>query len=258
MEEKKKPKMPPPKQRRVPFKSDEDLTEYCMKVLVKSGMTPEQVDMLRNKSYEMFSKEAIGLRRYATSMLLAENLSNEQIAKVFKLSKETVSSDREHLRKVYSESILQNADHWRAKLLKEQEDIKNQAMKSFGDSKKKIVRRVQERNGDEIVTTEVWETAGESSFLSVAKGCLEQQAKILGLFDKKPEVKEDDKSYKKFLNNLSAEVKKIKEAEKNAADRAAAIDAEVSVEPSFDEDGNPDGDSRPMLPVTSEDIPKDS
>jgi transposase len=253
-EEKKKRNIPPPKQRRVPFKSDEALVEHCMKILVKSGMTPEQIDIIRNKNYDMYSKEMIGQRRYATSMLLAANLSNEQIAKVFKLSKETVASDREHLRKIYSESILQNADHWRAKLLKEQEEIKAKAMKGFEASKQKIVRKIQQRNGDEIVTTEVYETAGESSFLTVAKGCLEQQAKILGLFDKKPEVKDDDKSYKKFLNNLSSEVKKIREAEKNAGDRASAIDAEAT----FDDDGNLDGDSRPMLPANPEENQDDA
>ena len=253
-EEKKKRPMPPKTQRRVPFKSDEDLVEHCVKLLVKNGMTPEQIDTLRNKTYDMYSKEIIGQRRYATSMLLAANLSNEQIAKVFKLSKETVASDREHLRKVYSESILQNADHWRAKLLKEQEEIKAKAMKGFEASKQKIVRKIQERNGDEIITTEVHETAGESSFLTVAKGCLEQQAKILGLFDKKPEIKDDDKSYKKFLSNLSSEVRKIREAEKNAGDRASAIDAEAT----FDDNGNFDGDSRPMLPANPEDNQDDA
>lgn len=231
---------------RKPFESEEALLQYSLKVLVEAGLTPKQVDNLRNKqNVDQFSKEVIGQRRFATSVLLAEGLSNQQIAEVFKQSKQTVAADREHIRKIYSDSILQNADHWRAKLLKEQDELKQKALESFEVSKRKVVRRVQERNGDEIVTTEEHCSAGESSFLTVAKGCLEHQARLLGLYEKKPEPETDDKSYKKFLENLSGQVKKIREAEKNAADRASAVDVEAE----FDDEGNPDGASRPMLPA---------
>jgi hypothetical protein len=84
--------------------------------------------------------------------------------------------------------------------------------------------------------------------LSVAKGCLEQQAKLLGLFDARPQAENDDKSYKKFISNISQQVKKIEEAEKNAGDRATAIDAQAEL----DDDGEPVGNSRPMLPADPE------
>lgn len=230
----------------IEFKDENDLVRFTFTTLVNAGMTPEQIERLRLKSSDpgyIFSKEVLGQRRFATSELLAAGLSNSQIAKVFRSSKETVSSDREHIRKLYTDSILQNADNWRAKLLKEQDDIKTKALSAFEESKSKRVKRIQERNGDEIVTTEEHLSAGDPSFLTVAKGCLEQQAKLLGLFETKRSDLGEEKGYKQFLSNLSKEVKKIREAERNASDRSEAIDAE------FDEDGEPIGDSRPMLPA---------
>lgn len=236
---------------RKPFESEEALLQYSLKVLAEAGMTPKEVENLRTKkSRDQFTKEVIGQRRFATSILLAEGLSNQQIAEVFKQSKQTVTADREYIRQVYSDSILQNADHWRAKLIKEQDELKQKALEGFEASKRKVVRKVQERNGDEIVTTEEHCSAGESSFLTVAKGCLEQQARLLGLYDKKPEQETNDKSYKKFLQNLSGEVKKIREAEKNASDRVGAVDVKAE----FDENGEPEGASKPMLPADPEDI----
>jgi hypothetical protein len=231
----------------ITFSNEDDLVKYTFKTLVNAGMTPEQVEALRLKSSDpgyIFSKEVVGQRRFATSELLAAGLSNAQIAKVFRSSKETVNADRQHIRQVYTDSILQNADNWRAKLLDEQSEIKAKAMQSFEASKQKVIRRTQVRNnGDEIVTTEEQAMAGDSSFLNVAKGCLEQQAKLLGLFDKRPDSNGEEKGYKAFLSSLSREVKKISEAEKNANDRAGAIEAQ------FDEDGAPVGNSRPMLPA---------
>lgn len=228
----------------IEFKSEDDLVQFTFNALVNAGMTLEQIERLRLRSSDpgyLFSKEVLGQRRFATSELLAAGLSNSQIAKVFRSSKETVSADREHIRKLYTDSILQNADNWRAKLLKEQDDIKTKAMMSFEQSKTRHIRRVQERNGDQIVTNEEFSSAGDPAFLNVAKGCLEQQAKLLGLFEARRTEASEEKSYKQFLSNLSKEVKKIREAERNVDDRSSAIDAE------FDENGEPIGDARPML-----------
>jgi hypothetical protein len=236
----------------ISFSTEDDLVKYTFKTLVNAGMTPEQVEALRLKSSDpgyLFSKEVVGQRRFATSELLAAGLSNAQIAKVFKSSKQTVAADREHIRQVYTESILQNADNWRAKLIDEQSEIKAKAMQSFEASKQKVVRRTQVRNnGDEIITTEEQAMAGDPSFLNVAKSCLEQQAKLLGLFEKRSNGSSEEKGYKDFLSSISKEVKKLNEAEKNASDRAQA----VIVEAQFDEDGAPIGNSRPMLPADPE------
>lgn len=239
------------KKRTVPekqFKDEESLLKYSLEVLVKAGLSIEQVDRLRNRRElgQVFDKENTRIRRYATAELLAANLSNAQIAKVFKLSKETVNADRQHIRQTYIDGILATADQWRARLLDEQDLLKAKALESFEASKRKVVKRVQERNGDEIVTIEEHSLAGESSFLTVAKGCLEQQARLLGLFDTRPRSQDgEEKSYKKFLSQLSQEVKKISQAETNAQDRAVAIEAVVEL----DEDGEPIGNSRPMLPA---------
>lgn len=235
------------------FDSEESLLKKAYKTLIDAGMTMEQVQNLRERANDpgfVFNKEVVGQRRFATSELLAAGLSNAQIAKVFKASKQTVAADREHIRRVYTESILQNADNWRAKLLDEQAEIKHKAMESFEASKRRVVRRTQLRNnGDEIITTEEMAMAGDSSFLNVAKGCLEQQAKLLGLFDKRPE-ETAEKGYKTFLQKLGQEVKRINQAEKNIAAREGAVDTEAL--PEFDDNGDPVGASRPLLSAEDE------
>lgn len=235
------------------FDSEEDLLDFSCKTLVNAGMSLQQIERLRQRGGEtgraFFDKETVGARRFATSELLAAGLSNEQIAKVFRSSKQTVSADRHHIRAVYTESILQNADNWRAKLIEEQDEIKKKAMESFEESKVKRIKRVQTRHGEDIITEEEARTAGDPSFLNVAKGCLEQQARLLGLFDKQTRENDEEKGYKQFLNNLSKEVQKIRAAEQNADDREKAIDAKVE----FDDNGEPIGNSRPMLPAQDED-----
>jgi hypothetical protein len=78
----------------------------------------------------------------------------------------------------------------------------------------------------------ITESAGESSFLTVARNCLEQQAKVLGLYDIKPEV-EEKKSYKGFLDDLAKTIGDVNEKTANAK----AIDATFKV---ADDDNAPE------------------
>ena len=233
------------------FENDESLLRYGLDVLVDAGLSIEQVDRLRNRRElgVLYDNELVGLRRYATAELLAAGLSNMQIAKVFKQSKETVNADRKHIRQVYVDRIMATADQWRAKLLDEQEKLKAKALESFEHSKRRTVKRTQERQGAVSITMEEYDSAGEATFLNVAKGCMEQQAKLLGLFDNKPDNKDEENGYKKFISNLSQGLKKIQEAEKNVEDRKGSIDTEPI---QFDDDGEPIGDARPMLPADDE------
>jgi len=240
------------------FKDEESLLRYGLDVLVDAGLSIEQVDRLRNRRElgVLYDNELVGLRRYATAELLAAGLSNMQIAKVFKQSKETVNADRHHIRQVYVDRIMATADQWRAKLLDEQEKLKAKALESFEHSKRKTVKRTQERQGAVSITMEEYDSAGESSFLNVAKGCMEQQAKLLGLLDNRPDKKGEEDGYKKFINNLSQGLKKIQEAEKNVDARKNSVDASASEQDEpvqFDDDGQPIGDARPMLPADPED-----
>jgi len=240
------------------FKDDESLLRYGLDVLVDAGLSIEQVDRLRNRRElgVLYDNELVGLRRYATAELLAAGLSNMQIAKVFKQSKETVNADRHHIRQVYVDRIMATADQWRAKLLDEQEKLKAKALESFEHSKRKTVKRTQERQGAVSITMEEYDSAGESSFLNVAKGCMEQQAKLLGLLDNRPDKKGEEDGYKKFINNLSQGLKKFQEAEKNVDARKNSVDASASEQDEpvqFDDDGQPIGDARPMLPANPED-----
>jgi hypothetical protein len=245
--------MPSPQ---INFPDEKAELRYGLKVLVEAGLTPEQIDKMREKVGNgpgkiPYNKETTGLRRFMVQELLAANLSNSQIARVMKLSKETVSGDRHQNRNLWTESIIKSHDCQKARLLQESMALKEEAMKNFETSKKKTITTISDR-GETISITE---SAGESSFLTVAKGCIEQQAKLLGLYDfEKQKVKEEKDTYKHFLDNLASQITKVKDAEKNAGDRLAAIDTESEpVEPEFDEDGNPSGSSRAILCITEDD-----
>lgn len=235
----------------VTFASPEEQLQYSIKVLAQAGFTPVQIERIRNeagvgKNKIPYDKETTGWRRFMVQELLAARMSNRQISEVLQLSKETVNADRKHNREIWTQEILKSQDTWRAQLLREQAELKEMAIQGFHASKHRRTITTNEESGSNIVKIE--ETAGESSFLTVAKGCLEQQAKMLGLFDIKPQ-QEEKSGYKNFLDNLSSQIQKVKEAERTAGDRAVAIEAKAE----FDEDGEPTGKSRPMLSAEPDD-----
>lgn len=204
------------------FESSEQELQYGLKVLVEAGMTLEQIDRIRNKvgvgpGKIPYDKDTVGQRRFMVQELLAARLSNRQISNILKLSKETVGSDRNYNRQLWAQEIIKSQDVHRARLLQEQMELKDLAMKSFDKSKKKRTVTMNEGDGEENSSSivKIEESAGESSFLTVAKGCLEQQARILGLHDVKPQV-EEKKSYKGFLDDLAKTIKDVKETEENA------------------------------------------
>jgi hypothetical protein len=211
------------------FASEEAELNYGVKTLLEAGFTPKQIDRIRNEvgvgpEKTLYTKELMGQRRHMTSELLAANMSNSQIARVLKLSKETVNADRKHIRQLYTEEILKSADVHRARLLKEQMDLKEVAMKSFETSRKKrTITTSQSADDDDTSIIRVEESAGDASFLNVAKNCLVEQAKLLGLNELRPQ-QEEKKDYKSFLDDLAKTVSDIKEQEANAT----AIDTTVA------------------------------
>jgi hypothetical protein len=239
----------------ITFQSPEEQLQYSIKVLSQAGFTPLQIERIRNeagvgKNKIPYDKETTGWRRFMVQELLAARMSNRQISEVLNLSKETVNADRKHNREIWTQEILKSQDTWRAQLLREQAELKEMAVQGFHASKKR--RTIITKEGTDESTIKIEETAGESSFLTVAKGCLEQQAKMLGLFDIKPQ-QEEKSGYKNFLDSLSSQIAKVKEAERNASDRATAIEAKAE----FDDDGNPAGQSRPMLPAIDASMEKE-
>lgn len=233
------------------FQDREEQLQYSIKVLSQAGFTPSQIECIRNesgvgKSKIPYDKETTGWRRFMVQELLASRMSNRQISEALNLSKETVNADRKHNREIWTQEILKSQDTWRAQLLREQAELKEMAVQGFHASKRR--RTITTREGTDESTVKIEETAGESSFLTVAKGCLEQQAKMLGLFDIKPQ-QEEKSGYKNFLDNLSSQIAKVKDAERTATDRAVAIEAKAE----FDDDGEPAGKSRPMLSAQPDD-----
>ena len=235
----------------ISFSTPEEQLQYSLKVLTQAGFTPLQIERIRNevglgKNKIPYDKESTGWRRFMVQELLAARMSNRQIAEALNLSKETVNGDRKHNREIWTQQILKSQDTWRAQLLREQAELKDMAVQGFHASKHRRTITTNKETGNNFVKVE--ETAGESSFLTVAKGCLEQQAKILGLFEIKPQ-QEEKSGYKNFLDSLSSQIAKVKEAERTSTDRAVAIEAKAE----FDDDGNPTGSSRPMLSAMPDD-----
>ena len=209
----------------IEFATPDEELNYGVRTLMEAGFTAKQIDQVRNElgvgpGKIPYSKESTGRRRHMTAELLAASLSNRQIANVLNLSKETVNADRNEIRKLYTEEILKSADVHRARLLKEQMELKNLAMESFQSSKTRRVVTTSEGAGDgdgsgESSLVRVETIAGDPSFLNVAKNCLVEQAKLLGLNALQPK-QEDKKDYKSFLDDLAKTVGDIKDREANA------------------------------------------
>lgn len=216
------------------FSDSQEELKYGVKVLLDAGLTPEDIEKIRkkNKPGVVLAKDLIGMRRYMVQELLAAKLSNRQIANVLQLSKETVHADRNHNRNLYTEKLLASADVHRARLLKEQMDLKEQALESFEQSKRKKVTTIQDGDdgkGGTIIRVE--ESAGDHGFLNVAKNSLVEQAKLLGLHELKREENQD-KSYRQFLQDLSTTIDKEKELKQADEIRDGAISID------FGDDGN--------------------
>ena len=201
----------------IEFATPEEEEAYARKALTKAGISEAQYDAIRElrvdrKAGKVYTKEMLGMRRWMVQELLAAKMSNRQIANVLKLSKETVNGDRHFNRDLYTQEILKNQDTHRARLLKEQMDLKELALASFETSKRKKTVTIMEGGDDggkEMVKIE--ESAGDASFLNVAKNSLVEQAKLLGLNEIKP-VENQDTSYRTFLKDLSSTIEKEKEA----------------------------------------------
>lgn len=193
------------------FKDKEECTRYALTVLTDAGLSPEEIERVRakNKPGVNMAKDLIGLRRYMVQELLAANMSNRQIAEALQLGKDTVNADRHHARQLYTEKLLQSADVHRARLLKEQMDLKEKAMEAFETSKKKKTTTIQDADGRGGTMVKLEESAGDASFLNVAKNALVEQARLLGLHELKRE-EQQDKTYQQFLKDLTVTIDKEK------------------------------------------------
>ena len=139
----------------VNFPDEQAELRYGLRVLVEAGLTPEQVDKIRDKVGNgpgkiPYTKESIGLRRFMVQELLASNLSNSQISRVLKLSKETVNQDRQQNRSLWTESILKSQDCHRARILNEAMQLKEQALSQFEASKRRTVTTSTDR-GEQLL-----------------------------------------------------------------------------------------------------------
>ena len=244
----------------VEFTTPEEELEYAANALKKAGVSLTQFEAVRETEVNggtgaaAYSKEMLGLRRWMVQELLAAKMSNRQIANVLKLSKETVNGDRHFNRDLYTQEILKNQDTHRARLLKEQMELKDLALRSFENSKRKKVVTIMDGGDDggkEMVKIE--ESAGDASFLNVAKNSLVEQAKLLGLNEIK-QVENQDTSYRKFLKDLSSTIEKEKEAKATEERRSNSLPASVETI-SFDAEpeNEPLPDAMPLQTINEDD-----
>lgn len=207
----------------VSFATEEDQLRYGVQVLIEAGYSPSQIETMRGAGKvngRNYAKELVAQRRHMVQELLAARLSNKQIAEILRTSKETVNADRHSNRALWTSEILKSQDTWRAQLVKEQAELKALALESFHQSKQK---KTITTNNSGAETVRVEECAGESGFLAVARSCLEQQAKLIGLYDIKPQNDEKN-GYKNFLDTLSKEVQRINAVEKGRTIEGIVID----------------------------------
>jgi transposase len=232
----------------IEFSTPEEEHEYARKALTKAGISEHQFEAIRDTKSTGgtgagYSKEMLGLRRWMVQELLAASMSNRQIANVLKLSKETVNGDRKFNRLLYTEEILKNQDTHRARLLKEQMDLKELALQSFEASKRRrTIISSEDGSSHDRQTVKIEESAGDASFLTVAKSSLVEQAKLLGLNEAKP-VENQDTSYRKFLQDLSSTIEKEKEAKATEERREHALPASaqtISFEPDKEQEAWPE------------------
>ena len=243
----------------IEFVTPEEEEAYARKALTKAGISEAQYDAIRElrvdrKAGQVYTKEMLGMRRWMVQELLAAKMSNRQIANVLKLSKETVNVDRHFNRDLYTQEILKNQDTHRARLLKEQMDLKELALASFETSKRKKTVTIMDGGDDggkEMVKIE--ESAGDASFLNVAKNSLVEQAKLLGLNEIKP-VENQDTSYRTFLKDLSSTIEKEKEAKATEERRSNSLPASaetISFDPEPEEESLPE--TMPLETINQDD-----
>jgi hypothetical protein len=240
----------------IEFATPEEEEAYARKALVRAGISETQYEAIREfrtdqKAGRIYTKEMTGLRRWMVQELLAAKMSNRQIANVLQLSKETVNADRHFNREIYTQEILKNQDVHRARLLKEQMELKDKAMKSFEESKKKRVTTIMDGDDGGKQMVKIEESAGDSSFLNVAKNSLVEQAKLLGLNELKP-VETNDNSYRKFLKDLSSTIEKEKEAKATTERRNNSLPAAATTI-SFDPDPEDDGAVQSLETINEDD-----
>jgi len=243
----------------IEFSTPEEEEAYARKALIKAGISETQYEAIRQfktdqKAGQVYNKETTGMRRWMVQELLAASMSNRQIANVLQLSKETVSADRKFNRSLYTQEILKNQDTHRARLLKEQMELKDLALDSFEKSKRKKTITIMDGDGDggkEMVKIE--ESAGDPSFLNVAKNSLVEQAKLLGLNEIK-QVESQDTSYRKFLKDLSTTIEKEKESKATDERRANSLPASaetISFDPEPENEALPE--TMPLQTINADD-----
>lgn len=221
----------------IEFENSEKELAYGTKVLLEAGLSPEDIAKIREKQKPglMLGKDMVGMRRYMVQELLAARLSNRQIANILQLSKETVHADRSHNRALYTEKLLASADVHRARLLKEQMELKDQALQGFDDSKRRKTTTILDGDeGKSSTSIRIEESAGDHGFLNVAKNALVEQAKLLGLHELKREENQD-KSYRQFLQDLSKTIDKEKETKQVNEFKDGAVPVEAK---DVEENGN--------------------
>lgn len=143
------------------------------------------------------------------SALLLQGASSEDISRELGLSIKTVRQDLMHLNQMWVRQINEDSEQFRAVILSKLMKLEALALEGFAESKEKTVTdHTTHPDGGVSRSVKSFHTAGDSSFLNVAKDCIKQQVAVLGLDGVEKGVKVFDKDA--FLDAVAEKIAEAK------------------------------------------------
>lgn len=129
------------------------------------------------------------IRRDRVAEMLLRGICNQgEIAKEFGVSRTTISRDIATIERQWHRETMRNYDAYKAKQLRELEEVKHEAWTAWNESRSKFHKIVSKTNGGKRgkskpgeITTTVEERCGDPRFLSVVLDCIDKQSELAGL-----------------------------------------------------------------------------
>ena len=143
------------------------------------------------------------------SSMLLQGASTEDMARELGLNIKTVNEDLKHLNKLWVQQIRENSEQFRGVLLSKLQNLEALALESFAESKERTVTdHTTHADGGVSRSVKTFHTAGDASFLNVAKDAIKQQMAVLGLDQAANSTKAFDKEA--FLDAVAEKIAEAK------------------------------------------------
>jgi hypothetical protein len=143
------------------------------------------------------------------SALLLQGASSEDISRELGLSMNTIKQDLMHLNRLWVRQIREDSEQFRAVIISKLMKLEGLALEAYAESREKTVTdHTTHPDGGVSRSVKTFHTAGDSSFLNVAKDCIKQQVAVLGLDGAERSVKAFDKDA--FLDAVAEKIAEAK------------------------------------------------